>query len=262
MRIFSDFIASDSLALVNFDELPGLFLLKNPPISWPYGTGVAEFSARSRRTPLGVLLDYTRIASIFGPLSVQPTHQHVLRLLVLVEYLKLCALPRSTLTPDQLALVLVDEKDALTTALRASSPSGTVVTEPDYLVFTPKVYDLVLARHHAQTLTALLPAIIASLNLAAGYRGIGPLYEMLMDAPADDRQEAMQQMVLGAWKRSVTATLYRLAVVSNKHVKTTNKWRKAFDAIHRDVSIDDTALTAAVRAPRPRVDLLTGELNP
>lgn len=82
-----------------------------------------------------------------------------------------------------------------------------------------------------------------------------------MDAPADDRQEAMQQMVLGAWKRSVTATLYRLAVVSNKHVKTTNKWRKAFDAIHRDVSIDDTALTAAVRAPRPRVDLLTGELN-
>mgnify|MGYP000700457673 CR=1 FL=1 len=53
-----------------------------------------------------------------------------------------------------------------------------------------------------------------------------------------------------------------VAVVSNKHVKTTNKWRKAFDAIHRDVSIDDTALTAAVRAPRPRVDLLTGELNP
>ena len=47
-----------------------------------------------------------------------------------------------------------------------------------------------------------------------------------------------------------------------KHVKTTNKWRKAFDAIHRDVSIDDTALVAAVRAPRPRVDLLTGELNP
>ena len=143
MRIFSDFIASDSLALVNFDELPGLFLLKNPPISWPYGTGVAEFSARSRRAPLGVLLDYTRIASVFGPLSVQPTHQHVLRLLVLVEYLKLCALPRSTLTPDRLALVLVDEKDALTTALRASSPSGTVATEPDYLVFTPKVYDLV-----------------------------------------------------------------------------------------------------------------------
>lgn len=47
------------------------------------------------------------------------------------------------------------------------------MTEPDYLVLTPKVYDLVLARHHAQTLTALLPAVIASSTWPLGIGASG-----------------------------------------------------------------------------------------
>lgn len=258
MRIFGDFIASDSTAFVDFPELPGLIPIKNPPISWPYGTGVREFSEASQRLPMGVLLDGTRLGSVFGSLSVQPSHQHVLRLLALVEYLKLCALPKSRLSPEHLALMSMDEKDALDTALRASSPAGATAVPVESLVMTPAVYERVLARHHAQTLSALLPAILASLNLAAGYRCVGRLYELVMETPQDEREEPMKALLVDAWPKSVTATLHRLTYVNRKHIKTTNKWRKAFNLVQRDVAITDEALSNKLKAPRPRVDLFGG----